>query len=68
MEWSLNGPTIGYNAAGDYFQNHPNTGSFLAHEIACLNGEVSEWYNVVYNISVDIQGTLAPPPTVEPGA
>ncbi len=68
MGWSFNGATIGYNAAGDYFENHPNTGSFVSHEIACLNRPGSEWFNVVYNISVDTPGTLAPPPTVEPGA
>ena len=67
MGWSLNGATIGYNAAGNYFENHPNTGSFVSHEIACLNSPGSEWFSVVYNISVDTPGTLAPPPTVEPG-
>ena len=66
MEWTFNGATIGYNADGDYYQNHPNTGSLFAHEIACLNPD-SVWNNVVYKISVDTEGTLAPPPTVEPG-
>ena len=66
MEWTFNGATIGYNAGGDYFQNHPNTESPMAHEIACLNPD-SVWNNVAYKISVDIEGTHAPPPTVEPG-
>ena len=67
LQWSYNGPTIGYNAGGAYFKNHPNTGSFAAHEIACLNSPQSDWYNVVYNLSVSLSaGTLAPPPTVEP--
>ena len=69
MEWTLNpqGATIGYNAANNYFENHPNTGSSLAHEIACLNTPHSKWYNVVYKLSVGAPGvTLPPPPTVEP--
>ena len=67
MEWTVGGATIGYNAGGDYYMNHPNTESFTAHEIACLNSPDSEWYNLVYKLSVDMPGTLAPPPTVEPG-
>lgn len=67
MQWTLQGATIGYNAAGRYFENHPNTGSFTAHEIACLNSPALEWVNLQYNLSVNSQGTHSPPPTVEPG-
>ena len=66
MNWAY-GPTIGFNAAGDYYVNHPNTGSPRGEEIACLNSPTSEWYNLVYEIS-NPNGTVGVdiPPTVEP--
>ena len=36
MQWSR-GATIGYNAAGDFYFNHPFTGTENAHTIACEN-------------------------------
>ena len=50
MNWAY-GPTIGFNAAGEYYVNHPNTGSPNGEEIACLNSPTSQWYNLVYMIS-----------------
>lgn len=50
MNWS-GYATIGFNAAGDYFVNHPNTGSYYSHNIACLNYPNNQWYNLVYEIS-----------------
>ena len=52
-------PTIGFNAAGSSFANEPNTGS----EIACLNSPHSQWYNLVYQIS--LPNSTAALPTVE---
>ena len=66
MNWAY-GPTIGFNAAGDYYVNHPNTGSTSGEEIACLNSPTSEWYNLVYEISLPNATNLtAELPTVEP--
>ena len=66
MNWAY-GPTIGFNAAGEYYVNHPNTGSTSGEEIACLNSPSSEWYNLVYKISHPNE-TYQPNelPTVEP--
>ena len=66
MNWAY-GPTIGFNAAGDYYVNHPNTGSTNGEEIACLNFPTNEWYNLVYEISLPNATNLtAELPTVEP--
>ena len=66
MNWAY-GPTIGFNAAGDYYVNHPNTGSTNGEEIACLNSPASQWYNLVYEISLPNATNLtAELPTVEP--
>ena len=66
MNWAY-GPTIGFNAAGDYYVNHPNTGSPSGEEIACLNSPTSQWYNLVYEISLPNATNLtAELPTVEP--
>ena len=66
MNWAY-GPTIGFNAAGDYYVNHPNTGSTSGEEIACLNSPASQWYNLVYEISLPNATNLtAELPTVEP--
>ena len=66
MNWAF-GPTIGFNAAGDYYVNHPNTGSRNGEEIACLNSPTSEWYNLVYEISLpNATNQTAELPTVEP--
>ena len=49
--WSY--PTIGYNAAGILFTNHPLTGREEANEIDCANGG-NQYVNVVYKISADL--------------
>ena len=48
LEWG-NGPIIGYNAAGERFDNHDPS----SVEIACLNFPASYWQNVVYRLSTD---------------
>ena len=49
--WSY--PTIGYNAAGALFANHPLTGREQANEIDCANGN-NQYVNVAYKISADL--------------
>lgn len=49
---------------GNFSTNHPLSG-LNANLIACINTAVSEWSNVVYNISVDVYIPTAPPPTLE---
>ena len=54
MEWSglWRYPTIGYNAAGTLFANHPLTGHKEANQIDCFSNS-NQYSNVVYKISVD---------------
>ena len=61
------GATIGYNGGevGDFYENHPLSGA-NANSIACLNTNVTEWSNVIYNVSIDTYIPTDPPPTVEP--
>ena len=53
MEWS-GGATIGFNANNTYFANHRLSGSFRANEVACLNSPITDWSNLVYQISLGI--------------
>lgn len=41
--------TIGYNAGGDYYMNHPLSGLSLSNAIACVHND-SVWNNVIYNL------------------
>ena len=45
-------PTIGYNAAGALYANHPLTGHEEANQIDCTNNG-SQYTSVVYKISAD---------------
>ena len=68
MNWSgYNSATsIGFNAAGDYFVNDPYSGSSFAHGIACRNSPISQWYNLVYEISLpNATNVTAELPTIE---
>ncbi|XP_065884099.1 mucin-like protein isoform X2 [Dysidea avara] len=53
MKWSglYNNPTIGFNAAGTFFANHPLTANRDANQIDCT-GE-HQYNNVMYKISAD---------------
>ena len=56
MQWSglWRYPTIGYNAGGIPFANHPLTGREEANQIDCpKNNSHSQYVNVVYKISTD---------------
>ena len=49
LSWSGQA-VIGFNAGGDYYDNHPLSGLDTAHLVACvhqMNG--SEWNNVIYD-------------------
>lgn len=65
MQWARS-PTIGFNAAGELFENHPNTGSNFADDIACVNDPDSVWNNVIYSITSSLNETRQNPPTIEP--
>lgn len=54
MEWSglWRYATVGYNARGDYYMNHPLTGFSIVNNIACENSQQSEFNNVVYELSL----------------
>ena len=53
MEWGglWRYPTIGYNAGGTIFENHPFTSRTEANQIDCINAD-NQYVNVVYEISV----------------
>ena len=66
MNWA-NSPTIGFNAAGNHYANHPNTGSSSGQEIACLHSPFSEWYNLVYELSLpNVTNQTTELSTIEP--
>ena len=54
LEWSgmWQYPTIGYNAAGILFANHPLTGRKNANDIDCAKSD-SQYTNIIYKISAD---------------
>lgn len=46
--------TVGFNARGDYYSNHPLTGLSNVHRIACANRPQTDWSNVVYKLSLSV--------------
>ena len=65
LQWP-GGATIGYNGGpvGNFFENHLLSGD-NANSIACINLGVTEFTNVVYNISIDVY-ISTDLPTVQP--
>lgn len=65
MEWG-DESTIGFNAGGDYYENHPITGHFQSHFISCLqnisNGNLikNEIYDLVPNPDLLIANVVPP--------
>ena len=61
------GATIGYNGGpiGNFFENHPLSGD-NANSIACVNSGVTDFSNVVYNVSINDYIPTDTPPTFEP--
>ena len=64
MQWSGEG-VIGFNAAGDYYDNHPLSGTAQSNAVACVHHPGSEINNVIYELVPGdlIEGTTPPPPT-----
>ena len=62
MEWS-DESTIGFNALGEFFENHPLTGSPFSDAIDCVHSPESVWNNVIYDL---VPGELIEGPTPEP--
>ena len=67
LQWP-GGATIGYNGGpvGGFYENHPLSGA-TANSIACINTGVTEWSNVIYNVSIDTYIPTGQPPTNESG-
>ena len=50
--------TIGYNAAGKLYFNHPLSGTVNDTDIACANTPASQWSNLVYKLSIEPGGYI----------
>ena len=48
--WSGNA-TIGFNAGGSQFENHPFSGTFNTKSIACINYNNTVWTNLIYKLT-----------------
>ena len=56
MDWSGRA-TIGFNAGGEYYANHPLGRQPFSNAVACLNSN-SEWNNIVYDLTDPIQSDV----------
>ena len=65
MEWG-DESTIGYNAGGEYYENHEITGHFQSHFIACLQNIsagsliTNQIYDLVPNPESLLPGAIPP--------
>ena len=65
MEWG-DESTIGFNAGGEYYANHPITGHFQSHFIACLQSMstgsliTNQIYDLVPNPESLLPGVIPP--------
>lgn len=50
MAWHGNA-TIGFNAGGTWFENHPLSRTVNANSIACINDNYTVWTNLVYKLT-----------------
>ena len=50
VSWHGNA-TVGFNAGGTWFENHPLSGTRRVASIACLNSTTSVWTNLVYRLT-----------------
>ena len=50
MTWNGNA-TIGFNAGGTWFENHPLSRTSNANSVACLNNSRTVWTNLVYKLT-----------------
>ncbi len=52
LQWSGDpAASIGFDAGGIAFQNHPLSLSQSARDIACVNSNTTEWSNVYYHLT-----------------
>ena len=49
IEWS-DEATIGFDAGGEFFTNHPLSGQFVSNAIDCVHHPDSVWNNVIYDL------------------
>jgi hypothetical protein len=47
--------TIGFNAGGTFFQNHPFSLAGRSMDIACVNNGTSVWFNLIYQLTPEEQ-------------
>ena len=65
MEWG-DESTVGFNAGGEYYENHPITGHFQSHFIACLQNMsagsliTNQIYDLVPNPESLLPGAIPP--------
>ena len=50
MSWHGNA-TIGFNAGGNFHENHPLSGSAGVSSIACENSSRTVWRNLIYELT-----------------
>ena len=51
MQWSGEPATIGFNADGGLFENHPLSETLNSRDIACQRFPETVWNNVVYQLA-----------------
>ena len=62
MEWS-DEAAIGFNAAGDFFMNHPLGGQLQANAIGCVHvNQNQSLNNVIYDLVSEMVNDTTPPP------
>ena len=49
IEWS-DEATIGFDAGGEFYINHPLSGQFVSNAIDCVHQPDSVWNNVIYDL------------------
>ena len=47
--------SIGFSITQDFFANHELSLTPIVNNIACVSASISEWSNVVYQVSVQLQ-------------
>ena len=63
MEWS-DEAAVGFNAAGDFYMNHPLGGQLQANSIGCVHlFDGVDFNNVIYDLVPTTSSNLTTPPT-----
>lgn len=58
VSWHGNA-TVGFNAGGTWFENHPFSGTRNVASVSCLNTTTSVWTNLVYKLTPDGKSTIS---------